>query len=307
MKKITLLIIAIFSFGLLFSQPSNFIFFSEDGLPFYVIMNGVKQNQNAQTNVRVKNLTAPSYKAKIIFEDKTIPSINKNVYTKPGIEITYRIRKNRKGENVLRYYTENPVSYEPVVIVDDNRDNNGSVVITDETYSNSSDVHIDIDLNANGGGVNINTPDGDVSLNANVDINGGNVTYDEQIEDNTNVYVEDNMQEPTYQMPGYNGEIGCHWPIENRDFMRMKQTIENADFSADKLRIAKQIVDANCLTAQQVKEIVALFDFESGKLDFAKYAYTHTFDISNYYIINDAFDFSSSIKKLDDYINTVRW
>lgn len=306
MKKITLLIIALLSLGTLFSQPSNFIFFSEDGYPFYVIMNGVKQNQNPQTNVRVENLTAPSYKTKIIFEDKTIPSINKNVYTKPGIEITYRIRKNRKGENVLRYYTENPASFEPIIVADDNRN---EVVIKDETYSNStsSDVHIDIDLNANGGGVNINTPDGDVSLNANVDVNGGNISYDENIEDNTNVYIEDNTEEPIYNMPGYNGAVGCHWPIENRDFQRIKQTIENADFSSDKLTIAKQIVDSNCLTAQQVKEIVSLFDFESGRLDFAKYAYTHTFDINNYYIINDAFDFSSSIKALDDYIKTVRW
>ncbi len=308
MKKITLILIAILSLGSLFAQPSNFIFFSEDGYPFYVIMNGVKQNQNAQTNVRVENLTSPSYKAKIIFEDKTIPSINKNVYTKPGIEVTYRIKKNRKGENVVRYYTENPITYEPVVIVDNN-ENDNVVIVRDETYDNNSGgVHIDIDLNDNGGGVNINTPDGDVSINADININGGSVTYDESISDSeTNYYIEENTKEQIYNMPGYNGAIGCNWPVENRDFLRMKQSINSKDFSSDKLRVAKQIINSNCLTAQQVKEIVSLFDFESEKLEFAKYAYKHTFDINNYYIINDAFEFSSSIEKLDNYINTVHW
>jgi len=307
MKKITLILIATLSLSSLYAQPSNFIFFSEEGFPFYVIMNGVKQNQNSQTNVRVENLTAPSYKTKIIFEDKTIPGINKNVYTKPGIEITYIIKKNRKSENVLHYYTENPISYEPIVVVDEH-ENDNVIVVRDETNENNSGgVHIDLNVNENGGGLNVDTPDGNVSINANVDINGGNLNYDETIsETETNYYVEDNIEEPTYTMPGYSGEVGCRWPIENRDFQRMKQTITNTDFSSDKLKIAKQIANSNCLTAQQVKEIVTLFDFESGKLDFAKYAYTHTFDIGNYYIINDVFEFSASIDELDKYIKNNR-
>lgn len=306
MKKIILIIIAVLSIGTLFSQPSNFIFFSEDGNSFFIIMNGVKQNQNGQTNVRVENLSAPSYKVKVIFEDKTIPSINKNVYTKPGIEITYRIKKNVKGENVLRYYTENPISYDPIVV--DNHKDDNVVIIKDETYENNSGgLHIDIDLNENGGGVNIYTPDGDVSLNANVDVNEGNINYDENVSRETNYYIEETTDEQVYHMPGYNGAVGCNWPVESRDFQRMKQSIDSKDFSSDKLRVAKQIINSNCLTAEQVKEVVLLFDFESEKLDFAKYAYKHTFDINNYYIINDAFEFSSSIEKLDNYINSVMW
>jgi hypothetical protein len=44
-------------------------------------------------------------------------------------------------------------------------------------------------------------------------------------------------------------------------------------------------------------------DFEDTKLQYAKFAYNKTYDIGNYYKLNDAFDFSSSIDELNAYIN----
>ena len=41
------------------------------------------------------------------------------------------------------------------------------------------------------------------------------------------------------------------------------------------------------------------FDFEDTKLQFAKYAYGHTYDINNFYMVNDAFEFESSIEELN--------
>ena len=46
-----------------------------------------------------------------------------------------------------------------------------------------------------------------------------------------------------------------------------------------------------------------LFSFEDSKLDFAKYCYGYTYDLGNYYMVNDAFDFESTIEELNNYIN----
>ena len=295
-----------------FALPiSNFVFFSEDGYPFSLVMNGIQENDKPQTNVRVTGLTATAYKIRIIFEDKTIPTLEKNVYTKPGIEITYVIKKHKKGHNVLRFYSEAPVPYEDVteeiVVYNDNSDVIREEVIVYDN-NNSGGVHIDVNVNESGINYNVDTPEGSVNVNANIDINGGNIGYVETYTENeTHYVVTDEVVETHYVMPGYNGRVGCPWPMKPQDFQRAKLSIENADFSSDKQTIAKQIVSSNCLTAEQVKQIVSLFDFESGKLEFAKFAYTHTYDVGNYFIINDAFDFSSSIKELDEYINTVRW
>ncbi|MBU0763999.1 MAG: DUF4476 domain-containing protein [Bacteroidetes bacterium] len=87
------------------------------------------------------------------------------------------------------------------------------------------------------------------------------------------------------------------------EFLAAKQSIRSKDFEDSKLTIAKQIINAKCLTTLQVKEIMLLFDFEDTRLQFAKYAYGYTYDLSNYYLLNDAFEFESSIDELNDYIN----
>ncbi len=58
------------------------------------------------------------------------------------------------------------------------------------------------------------------------------------------------------------------------------------------------------MSAAQVKDIMDLFTFEGSKLDYAKYAYEFCWEKNNYYMVNDAFEFESSISELDEYIST---
>ncbi|MBL4585948.1 MAG: DUF4476 domain-containing protein [Flavobacteriales bacterium] len=104
-------------------------------------------------------------------------------------------------------------------------------------------------------------------------------------------------------MPGYGGAIGCNWPMEDAQFADAKRSVSSKDFEDSKLTVAKQITGANCLTASQVREMMTVFDFEDSKLQYAKFAYGQTYDLGNYYKLNDAFDFESSIDELNAYIN----
>ena len=110
------------------------------------------------------------------------------------------------------------------------------------------------------------------------------------------------QSQQVYVMPGYSGPTGCPWPMQPNDFAAAKNTISSKGFEDSKLTIAKQIISSNCLFASQVREVMALFDFEQTKLDFAKFAYNYTYDIGNYFKVNDAFDFESSIQDLNNYI-----
>ena len=106
-----------------------------------------------------------------------------------------------------------------------------------------------------------------------------------------------------YVMNGYNGAIGCDWPMDEAQFSDAQQSVSSKSFEDSKMTVAKQITGANCLTADQVKRMMMEFDFEDSKLEFAKFAYNKTYDIGNYYKLNDAFDFESSIDELNEYIN----
>jgi hypothetical protein len=106
-----------------------------------------------------------------------------------------------------------------------------------------------------------------------------------------------------YSMPGYSGPIGCPWPMNEPDFAEAQRSVSSKNFEDSKMTIAKQITGANCLTADQVKRMMRTFTFEDSKLEYAKFAYRKTFDIGNYYKLNDAFEFESSIEELNEHIN----
>jgi len=105
-----------------------------------------------------------------------------------------------------------------------------------------------------------------------------------------------------YVMPGYHGPIGCPYPITDLDFADVKRSIASKSFEDSKLTVAREVTSANCLFAYEVKEIMLLFDFESTRLEYAKFAYQFTYDRGNYYKVNDAFTFESSIDELREFI-----
>ncbi len=146
----------------------------------------------------------------------------------------------------------------------------------------------EVDVNVNMGGMGID-------MNVNI-----SETYTET---HTTTTTSSSGGGDHYVMNGYNGAIGCDWPMDEAQFSDAQQSVSSKSFEDSKMTVAKQITGANCLTADQVKRMMMEFDFEDSKLEFAKFAYNKTYDIGNYYKLNDAFDFESSIDELNEYIN----
>lgn len=102
-------------------------------------------------------------------------------------------------------------------------------------------------------------------------------------------------------MPGYTGRIGCPQPMTEGEFNMLLNTLDNQSFDNTRLDIAKQALSNKCATAEQVRIITAGFDFESRRLEFAKFAYNSTYDIDNYFQVSDAFDFDSTRRRLAEF------
>ncbi|MBX7201942.1 MAG: DUF4476 domain-containing protein [Bacteroidia bacterium] len=162
-------------------------------------------------------------------------------------------------------------------------------------------------------GVNmhINDPDLGVNVNMSVGVPAGTVVTSggtvQQTTTTTTTYGGTppvQAQPSHYIMPGYNGPIGCPWPMDQNAYRSAMGSITKQSFEENKLQVAKQVFTTNCLTSAQVGEIMRLFTFEESRLDFAKFAYGHTFDLGNYFMVNDAFTFSSSVDELNDYIRS---
>ena len=90
--------------------------------------------------------------------------------------------------------------------------------------------------------------------------------------------------------------------MTNNDFAQAKESLRREWFENTRLETAKQIIDRNYFTSQQVREMVLLFTFENNRLDIAKYAYGKTVDKGNYFMLNDAFTFNNNKEALKEYI-----
>ena len=90
------------------------------------------------------------------------------------------------------------------------------------------------------------------------------------------------------------------------DFNRAKESLRKEWFENTRVSSAKQIIDQNYFTSQQVKEILLLFTFENNRLELAKHAYANTIDKNNYFIVNDAFTFKNNKDELARYIREFR-
>lgn len=317
MKRFLPLLALIFALNMgsgAFAQYSNLIFFSENGEQFTIILNGIRQNPNPETNVKVTDLPAPSYKLRVIFDDAALGQFDKSLNFNQGTETTFVIKQNKKGEYLVRWMNEVPLAqalppspHQQVVVYTTQAAPATTVTQTTtsvtESYGTPQQGNVSM-------GININ--DSQLGVNLNLNMNGGGISNGSQVtaSQTTTSYSTTTTSggyspqpvEQAYMMPGYNGPVGCPYPMHPTDFDRVKYTVESKSFDDSRLTIAKQVIASNCLLSNQVKEIMMLFSFEDTRLELAKYSYGYTYDIGNYYLLNDAFKFESTIEELNAYI-----
>ncbi len=325
MKKLLLIsIISVFGFSLLAQKPLA-TFFTSGGEEFTVILDGKKINTEPLSRVENIPLDNDWAKAKIIFKSEDIMPIEKTIQGKDAdgniSSVTWEISLNNKGKWVVKPSSWSKIEGTPVVqskIVEEpvyEEPVSEEMSTTTQTITTTySDEPNDVNVNT-GVSMNINADDGreNANMNINISVPGGTVTQSQSHTQTTYTTIttttttSGNKNATTYEepnpLPGYNGRTGCNYPMSTESFESVKKSISSKDFEDSKLTVAKQVVKSNCLLASQVKEIMEIFDFESSRLNFAKEAYGYTYDIDNYYILNDAFDFESSITELNEFIN----
>lgn len=299
---LTLFCITLFSFAQPGMPPvGHLTIFSEDGDKFFLILNGERQNDVAQTNLRVEDLNQPYYNAKIIFENKSLLDISKNFLPitdadKEFQDVTYKIKKdkNNKTKMKMNFFSMIPVQvgfippsnvhvihYGQPVFVETNPSHSTTTTTTSSTVGG---VGVGVNVGGVSIGVNINEPVGTVTqTTTTTHSSSGNTTYSED--------------------PRPRGCTNRN-AMNANNFSSALATIKKQGFDDTKLKIAKQIADANCLNTNQITQICQTFGFEDNKLDFAKFAYDYCVEPKNYFKLNSIFSFSSNVDDLTDYIQS---
>lgn len=131
--------------------------------------------------------------------------------------------------------------------------------------------------------------------------NGWNNPYDNNGYDDWDGYHGQNHDHNGYSDNG-NNNYSNYNVMNNQDFRILLQQLDDNYFDDQRMIIARQAIGQNRVSTDQVVAILGTFNFESTKLEFAKFAYQKVADPQRFYLVNESFSFSSSIRELDNFI-----
>lgn len=129
----------------------------------------------------------------------------------------------------------------------------------------------------------------------------GNVNYGNQ----GNNYPGNSGHINHHPNNGYgNGHQGNapNWNGNNQYFNQFVLQLQQESFDSNRLKDAKNYAKQGWLSAYQVNEIAKTFTFDSNRLDWAKFAYSHCQDKQNYFLLQNTFTFASNYNQLQSYI-----
>lgn len=102
-------------------------------------------------------------------------------------------------------------------------------------------------------------------------------------------------------MPG--GGVAIPNLVPDEDFQEILRVLRAESFDNQKQKLAMQIISSKKrLSSRQIRDLLRLFDFEPSRLQVAKFAYDYVADPDNYFLVNDAFEFSNTKSTLADHI-----
>ena len=298
MKKILAILIFLSPF-ICAAQPQtggNLTVFSEDGDKFFLVLNGEKQNEVPQSNIKIEDLPQPYYSAKIMFEDKTFATISKTNLMITDVEgkmmdVTYKIKKDKNNKVKLTYYSMIPVPQDFMPPSGMYVRQYGQPIVAQGNVNQTTTTT----TTTNGMGASLNLP----GVSMNISINEPNEVHTTTT---TTTHSNTNHQQQQTQTPPPSRGCMNNLPMNASDFAAAKKTINESSFDDTKLKTAQSIASSNCLSCDQVVQICSLFSFEENKFAFAKYAYKYSTDPRNYFKVNNVFSFSASKEELSEFI-----
>ncbi len=303
-KFLPLALVLIFT-GFLNAQTvvGHLTVFSEEGDKFFLILNGERQNDKAQTNMRVEDLTQPQYSTKVIFDDQSLGEITKTLFLNDPngalMDVTYKIKRDKNGKPKLGALPFSAVPVRQGYVAPSNVYvvHSGAPVQTTTVTTPASTTVTQTTTTRTGETVNANVNVGGIGMN---------VTINDPLLNTTATTTTTTRTTTSTQSTTPPAQVGCNgaYPMSSTDFTSALTTIKNQGFSDTQLKTAKQIAGSNCLSAAQVVEICKIFGFEETKLDFAKFAYDYCTEKRNYFKVNGVFGFSSSSDELNEYIQS---
>ncbi len=250
---------------------------SYDGTPFYLYLNGTRINNRPLTNVSIGKIPTGVHNVSL-----KIPGRLGNIEARldlPEANTLYDYWLIKDGNS---YFLDFYGAYSEAFLKDHpdlfTIPQPVSQAGTPDNSTENKDIYININMNQT-----------------------NNQTSVQNTSNGSNAVTQVNNVLP----PGPVFTGNCPHPVPVVEFNAFLKTLEEKSFDDTKMTVAKQFIKNNCVSSSQLYLILKQIDFEQSRLKLAKYAYKYVYDPEKYYLVNDAFDFSSSVEELNEYIENI--
>ncbi|MBC5774500.1 DUF4476 domain-containing protein [Pontibacter sp. KCTC 32443] len=98
----------------------------------------------------------------------------------------------------------------------------------------------------------------------------------------------------------------CDYLMSREEVDKLADAMKNRSFESTKLTIAREALRNSSILAEDLKYILQQFDYESTRVEFAKYAYEYVCDRDRFYYVYDVLKFDSSVRELEEYTSRRR-
>jgi len=313
-----------------FAQLSGeLVIFSNLGEPFFLMVNGERQNQIAAGNIKVEQLLPGYYSCKAISENN-IYALDKNFEIKAGMRLTMRIVEV-KGSYKLRYFSETLTSegqqnaagqtavvYHPVsttahtatspvsttTIQTTTTQPTQPTTVTSNGNTGSESINININMSETGMSTNVSgtglEEGSNFSQTTTISTTTTTASSGAVVEENPAENIENTTTPPNPILQN----VSSNCVVDNAGMVKVVDLINAESFSDSKMSTAKQFTKNRCLTVAQIKQIAQLFNFSEDKMEYLKFAYDYCLNTQDYYQLAEVFAFSDDKNDFNNFLNS---
>ena len=299
MKKYLLLSLFLLNALYLLSQNTSLVVFSQDGDPFKLVVNGILYNDIPQTNVKIQGLNPTTYQATLMFENPEMGELSSNVNLREGKEMTHVVKKRKiSDEEKLALVTFQNIARDfNLKEKSDVEAKKAEIEARNEVYSLKLFTEVEVEdkqlkVSPKVKEINKNLPVNEVTTVKDME----EVIIEEVAEEASDVEVE------VHEDVAYQGKKGCELYIDQISFNKQLAEIKLINFDDQRHTEAEIMINNNCLSVSQIKEIMVLFTFDNPRLELAKLAYSNTYDQDNFAELYSLFSFESSVEELKAFV-----
>lgn len=279
MSKIIIGLVSLFMLFELYGQQNNLVVFTQESTPFYVVLNGVRQNETPQTNVKIEDVKGEFQKVRVIFENEELGAVDQSVnFFKEDVEVKMEVVYKRNKYR-LRYMGETALN--------NTETSSGQETIDFQSSESSSRKEEQSKETTKGSG--------QVSISTRI------AEQESQVEQTAEQAVEDIEPNEDYVFLD-NGSM-CEKPsVSQEDYLAFKYDLDSENMFSQE-RFVLDFFKENCMTSAQIAGIVKMNYSTLKPYEIARNGYRYTWDTENYGLVVAALENEADREKLINFLD----